>query len=209
MLKYFAIFLLTLCVTGLGALSVASYYGISQLHEQMPKDHNLGAVAKISEGYLKELETFDSLFAQVQGKKMPALCSTICNPVGLDQEELINGKTDYLESYYKETGNKAFKDPLFRFKLEQMSLVSRTLPPSVRSVVNDILKEEGRDQRNKLWLAVRLETSVLMSLPGLSSRLQTFKEHSEQLEQLRTMIKACHTGTSPKKISSQCESLQI
>ncbi|MEK2687450.1 hypothetical protein [Bdellovibrio sp. GT3] len=205
-LKYSAIFIFTFILTGFLGLGAAAYIGIRHFHKEAPTDPNMNEVAKISEGYLAEIGTFEGLFAQIQGKKMPPLCSTICNPVGLDEDELINGKTDYLVSYYKETGNRAFKDPLFRFKLEQMSLVSRTLPPSMRSVMNDILKEEGRESKSKVWLALRLETTLLANLPSLSTRLNSFKEQTEQLEQFRSLIKACHTGTSPKKVSSQCES---
>ncbi|WP_413575797.1 hypothetical protein ACLVWU_15625 [Bdellovibrio sp. HCB290] len=204
-LKYSAIFLSTFCLTVFIAIGIVAYLGIDHFHQQAPNDPNLNEVAKISEGYLEEIGTFEELFAQIQGKKLPPFCSTICNPVGLDQDELINGKTDYLVSYYKESGNRALKDPLFRFKLEQMSLVSRTLPSSMRTVMNDILKEDGRETKSKVWLALRLETAILVNLPSLPSRLNSFKEQTEQLEHFRTLIRACHTGGNPKKISSQCE----
>jgi hypothetical protein len=203
LVKYSILFIVTFCVTGLLGLGLASYYVISHLQEA-PKnsDHNLAAVLKIGEGYIQELNTFDSMYKGFQNKQMPPLCSTICNPVAINQSQLIEERTPYLESYYKNNGAKSFKDPLFRFKLEQMSLVSKVVPMPLREVVTDILKDHS--EQNKILLALRLETSVLSTLPSLSERLQIYREESNRLTLVRAWMKACQVSGNIKKISQEC-----
>lgn len=203
LVKYSILFIVTFCVTGLLGLGIASYYVINHL-QAAPKtsDHNLTAVLKIGEGYIQELEKFDSMYKDLQSKQMPPLCSTICNPVAISQNQLIEERTPYLESYYKNNGAKSFKDPLFRFKLEQMSLVSKVVPIPLREVMTDILKDHA--EQNKIMLALRLESSVLSTLPSWPDRLHTYREESNRLTLVRAWIKACQMGGNIKKISQEC-----
>jgi len=203
LLKYSIVFLVTFGVTCLLGLGVASYYVINHL-QAAPKnsDHNLTAVLKIGEGYIQELDAFDAIYKGLQDKQMPPLCSTLCNPVSISQNQLIDERTPYLASYYQTNGTKSFKDPLFRFKLEQMSLVSKTIPGSLREVVIDILKDDSH--QNKLLLALRLEKSILGTLPSWPERLQSYREGSNRLTLVRAWIKACQIGGNSKKISQDC-----
>lgn len=203
LLKYSIIFLITLGVTGLLGGGVASYYVINHL-QAAPKnaDHNLAAFLKIGEGYIQELDAFDSIFKSLEDKQIPPLCTTLCNPVAISQNQLIEERTPYLASYYQTNGAKSFRDPLFRFKLEQMSLVSRTIPVSLREVVVDILKEDSH--QNKLLLALRLEKSILGTLPSLPERLQSYREGSNRLTLVRAWMKACQVGGNSKKIVQDC-----
>lgn len=203
LLKYSILFLVTLGVTGLLGLGVVSYYVINHLQAATKNsDHNLAAVLKIGEGYIQELDAFDSIYKSVQDKQMPPFCATLCNPVALSQNQLIEERTSYLASYYQTNGAKSFKDPLFRFKLEQMSLISKTIPGSLREVVVDILKDDSH--QNKLLLALRLEKSILGTLPSLPERFQSYREGSNRLTLVRAWMKACQVGRNSKKISQDC-----
>ena len=203
LLKYSIVFLVTLGVTCLLGLGVASYYIIDHLQGAPKKsDHNLAAVLKIGEGYIQELNAFDSIYQSLQDKQMPPFCATLCNPVAISQNQLIEERTPYLASYYKANGAKSFKDPFFRFKLEQMSLVSKVIPGSLREVVVDILKDDSH--HNKLLLALRLEKSILVTLPSLPERLQSYREGSNRLTLVRAWMKACQVGGNSKKISQDC-----
>ncbi|MFM6930207.1 MAG: hypothetical protein ACKOX6_17175 [Bdellovibrio sp.] len=203
LLKYSVLFLVTFGVTCLLSLGVASYYVVNHI-QSAPRnsDYNLTAVLKIGEGYIQELNTFDSIYKGLQDKKMPPFCTTLCGPAAISQSQLIQERTPYLASYYQTNGTKSFKDPLFRFKLEQMLLISKTIPDSLREVVMDILKQNS--EQNKLLLALRLEKSILSTLPSWPERLQSYREGSNRLTLVRAWMKACQARGTPQKISQEC-----
>ncbi|MGE5085037.1 MAG: hypothetical protein ACM3MG_01970 [Bacillota bacterium] len=203
LLKHSILFILTLAVTGFVFLGIVSFFAVDQL-QSAPKnsEHNLNAVLKIGKSYLSELSTFDSLHQTLEHKQMPPVCSTLCNPVVINQGQLITERTPYLESYYKVNGTNSFKDPLFRFKLEQMSAVSKAIPTDLREVFTDILEENPK--QSKLQLALRLEAAILTALPSLPQHYETFREESNRLTLVRAWMKACRVGGNAKKISQEC-----
>ncbi|WP_413585261.1 hypothetical protein [Bdellovibrio sp. HCB274] len=203
--KYTAIFIAVSIVTTLTAVGGVTYYVLNNLHEEQKQNHNLQEVMKIGEGYVLELESFNSLKQILENKNMPPFCKTLCNPSELDQDQLINERTAYLTTFYKTAGNRALKDPRFRFKLWQMSVASKVVPDSVRDLLKDILNKDTLSNKNKVLLTLQVESTLLTQLPTISQRLESFKAENDRLELARSWIKACQNGANAKKIISDCE----
>ncbi|UYL09087.1 hypothetical protein B9G69_000665 [Bdellovibrio sp. SKB1291214] len=203
--KYTLIFAVVSIVTVFTAIGGATYYVLNHIHEENENNHNLHEVMKIGEGYIDELQSFEGLQKMLQNKKMPPFCKTICNPSSLNQDMLLTERTQYLTQFYKATGPQALQDPLFRFKLEQMGSVAKAVPDSVRGVIKDVLDKDGIKSKNKVLLALKVETTLLTELPTLSERLESFKADSERLDLARTWIKACQSGANSKKIMTECQ----
>ncbi|WP_413558596.1 hypothetical protein [Bdellovibrio sp. HCB209] len=203
--KYALIFIVVSVITVLAAIGGVAYYALNNLHTEAKTNQNLVDVMKIGENYVAELESFENLQRQLQNKKMPPFCKTLCNPTELDQDALLNERTPYLTQFYKASGHRALQDPMFRFKLEQMSSVSRAVPPSVRDLMKDILNPQTFESQNKALLAIKVETALLMNLPSAQSRLDSFKSDNDKLSMARDWIKACQKGANSKKITADCE----
>jgi hypothetical protein len=203
--KYTLIFAVVSIVTVFAAVGGATYYVLNHIHEENENNHNLHEVMKIGESYIDELQSFEGLQKMLQNKKMPPFCKTICNPSSLNQDMLLNERTPYLTQFYKASGTQALQDPMFRFKLEQMGSVSKAVPDSVRGLLKDVLNKDATNSKNKVLLALQVETALLTELPTLSDRLESFKTDSDRLNLARTWIKACQSGANSKKIMTECQ----
>jgi hypothetical protein len=203
--KHLLLFAFISITTLFVAVGAVTYYVLNHIHDESDNNHNLHEVMKIGESYVAELDSFAGLEKVLQNKTMPPFCKTLCNPSSISQEMLLNQRTPYLTEFYNATGSKAFQDPMFRFKIWQMNSVSRAVPVSVREILKDVLNKETLTTKNKVLLALQVETVLLTNLPSMPSRMDAFLADSERQNQARTWIKACQMGGNSKKIMAECE----
>ncbi len=203
--KHLLLFAVISTITLFLAVGGVTYYVLNHIHDENDDNHNLHEVMKIGEGYVEELESFAGLEKVLQNKTMPPFCKTICNPTSISPELLLNERTPYLTEFYNSTGTKALQDPMFRFKIWQMNSVSRAIPVPVREILKDVLNKEALASKNKVLLALQVETVLLTNLPSIQSRLDAYKADSERQNLARNWIKACQMGGNSKKIIAECE----
>ncbi|KYG63393.1 hypothetical protein AZI85_05005 [Bdellovibrio bacteriovorus] len=168
---------------------------------------NLRELTHIGHNYVTELNLFDELASSIAQKNMPEICSVLCNPSYMDRERLTNERTQYLVHYYKNEGARAFTDPIFRVKLEEVGLLSALFPVSFRNVLSQIEAANAETTTQKLALAVQLQTAVLKEATSFSDRIETAKQDNEKLKILRELTRSCERGLkSRKQVISECHS---
>ncbi|WP_373998944.1 hypothetical protein [Bdellovibrio bacteriovorus] len=168
---------------------------------------NLRELTHIGHNYVAELNLFDELASSVAQKNMPEICSVLCNPSYMDRERLTNERTQYLVHYYKNEGSRAFTDPIFRVKLEEVGLLSALFPVSFRNVLSQIEAAHAETTTQKLALAVQLQSAVIKEATSFSDRIETAKQDNEKLKILRELTRSCERGLkSRKQVISECHS---
>lgn len=232
--KYLFFFILGVIVTALVVATGLSYYAVDQLSKatlpdpaptknkkkekkSQPEDEqvlrknlevnpNVKEVVKISLTYEQELALVDRLVKDVQRHKVPDICTTLCNPVHLDLERLKEERSEYLSNYYQQQGRRALEDPMFLLKLEEMGFLSRMFPPSLRDLLRQInqLNLQPDNEKQKWLLAAQGQVTVYREIANLYSVKDSFSKDEKRIQKLRSLIKRCQQGDSPKKILSEC-----
>jgi hypothetical protein len=194
----------------------ASYYVVSVVADNSDDDavvrtsteYNLQEVSSVASEYSDEIESFEGLVHEIAGKKMPTLCSTVCNPSTLDQDKLRELRMDYLDAFYRAQGSHAFADPIFRLKLEELSFISKAFPKPLRVVLQEIddVRELPVEKQQKWKLALHLEGAVFAEMSTFRTRYRELRTDSRRIKRLRAIIQECRLTPNQKKIISECQS---
>ena len=233
-LKYFLFFILGIIVTALVAVTGISYYAVDQLSKATQEEPalagkkkkkvvdensdvpsvkaaavnpNIKEVVKITLTYDQEFQVFDQLAQEVRQKSVPNICTTLCNPIHLDEERLKTERSTYLADYYKQEGGRALQDPLFLLKLEEIGYLSRLFPPSLRDILKQIdhLKLTPNDETQKWILATKTQAAVFRELSTFYSLQDKLVKDADRIKQLRGLLRKCQAGDNPKKIIAECQ----
>lgn len=213
---HIAFFLLGIFAAAVLSFTALSYFTIDQLSKafqetpppvnapyvwDQPLNPNLKEVVLIGATYIKELDLFDQLQAEINKTTAPEMCSVLCNPIGLDSDALAEEKIQFLVNYYKYNKSTALKDPLFRLRMQEVGFLSQLFPPSFRSILKEI-----RAGSVGWSLVLQLQWALFKEMTTLLYRWETMKAQLQNIEKQRTLFQSCRKGTAPKKILQDCQS---
>jgi hypothetical protein len=182
----------------------------SAIYDPEAADPNLRSLLAIGRDYQKEFTVFDQMLVDITKKKVPSFCTIVCNPSFLDNERLKTERSHYLKEYYRNQGQHALLDPMFRLKLEEIGFLSSLFPVPLRNLLSEIEQhnQPGTPEQSRLALAVKLEMSVLKEAKSLATKIESIKAEADKLEAVRRLIKSCQEGTlSAKAVRAQCDTL--
>ncbi len=206
-LRYLGLFIIVCVFTVLGSSTVLSYYTAHKLthivRSAPESEPNLISVLNISNRYLRDLREFELLLAQINDdNKVPSICSTLCLPSSFEMDQYKEDRMAYLKGFYKNFGAAALRDPEFLMRLKEFSFVNGSIPPSVRSILDE-LSAEGNPSTP--LLALQLEGAFLAETPFLRRRYENTLSGLESLETLRKLAKSCERIPNPESLSKECE----
>ncbi len=213
--SHLAFFFLGLIAAAVLSFTALSYFTIDQLSKafqetptpvttpsvwNQPLNPNLKEVVLIGATYIKELDLFDQLQAEINKTTVPEMCSVLCNPIGLDSEALAAEKIQFLVNYFKQNKIAALKDPLFRLRMQEIGFLSQLFPPSFRGILKEIQAGSGG------WsLVLQLQWALFKEMTTMVYRWETMKAQLQNIEKQRNLFQSCRKGTAPKKILQDCQ----
>lgn len=231
--KYIGFFILGIVTCAFVGATVASYYAVDQLakatapqeaDEKIPvanaslipllessvqaasiNNPNFKEAIRIGSRNIDIFSSFDDFIATV-GTPSRSLCSTVCNPSRLDKERLNTDGVAYLIEFYEQERSRAFEDPLFRLRYEEIRFLSQLVPTSLRKVVARIDQSHNQEKLNRLALALQLEFAVAQEATGFYMRAESYKQEDRKLKDLRDLVESCQHGAPHKKVISECHS---
>ncbi|QDK36727.1 hypothetical protein DOE51_03475 [Bdellovibrio sp. NC01] len=177
------------------ALSYFTVQTLTNISANPNADHNIKEVSRLGQKYILEIEQFEQISADIQKRKSPPLCSTLCNASALDHERFLNERGEYLQSFYKTQKASALQDPSFRMKMEELGFFNKAFPKSMRMIMTDIWNAPTGTSNFKL--ALRLEGVVLSEMTGIKTHWAQIQSESRKLDVLRGLMSSCNTV--PKK----------
>lgn len=216
LISHLVFFTLGLFAAAVLSFTALSYFTIDQLSKafqetpapvtspsvwDQPLNPNLKEVILIGATYIKELDLFDQLEAEINKTDSPEICSVLCNPIGLDSEALAAQKIQFLVNYYQQNKLAALKDPLFRLRMQEVAFLSQLFPPSFR-----IILKEVQSSPVKWSLVLQLQWALFKEMTTMVYRWETMKTQLKNMEKQRVLFQSCRTGSAPKKVLQDCQS---
>lgn len=203
--KYITFFLLGALTCFVLGTSAVSYIAIEEIATS--ENPNIKDLSRIAGSYVEELNKFDALTADLSGKNIPAICSTLCNASFMDKHRLREERTHYLVAYYKQQGPRALQDPAFLLTLDEIGFISRLFPRSLRDLLLEIEQlKQSPNESQKILLALKAETAALTEIASLGFDLDELKKSSQRLKSLRELSRSCQRGMPRKQVISECNS---
>lgn len=209
LLKIIAVIALAAVFSVLVSTTAVSYFAVTALtkipQEQPGVDHNLKELTRIGQTYIQELESFEQINQDLQKRKVPPICSTVCNGSSMDLEKFSNERQHYLHQFYQSQKAQALNDPQFRIKLEELSFIAKAFPKSVRTLLTESLESTEGKTPDHLKLTLHFESVMLSELAGFKNHWAQLKADNEKLDALRTIVKSCRAGTAKKTLIQECK----
>ncbi|MEN0058731.1 MAG: hypothetical protein AAGB31_07840 [Bdellovibrio sp.] len=191
-----------------------SFYAVDFIHQAaLPTpppsvNVNLHEITLLSLEYIKELNAADELEKQVSQLNPPPLQDIICHKKTVatpsaaeasdasDSEvsEVAVPRTYHLEKYFKQAGASAARDPWFLLRLEEVKLLSRIFPSSMRELFQETAHFSSSPQTviSQAVLALRLQITIYREAAQLALQWEDLETKVESLKQLRIQARQCH-----------------
>ncbi|HWU43939.1 MAG TPA: hypothetical protein VN132_10895 [Bdellovibrio sp.] len=215
-LKMIAVILLAGACAGVILLSAFSFWTVSTLSKASQAkiskernfDPNVQELARLSEAYIEELQSFTELSQELAKKKMPPFCSSLCKESSFELEKFSADRANYLKDFYHVHKAQALNDPQFRLKIEELSVLNKVFPKDLREWLDEIFDNSDSDKR--LARAFHFEVLLVKNLFVLPKRWHELQKENQKLQVLRDLMKACQSENDSdekldKKLIEECK----